>query len=104
LVTDALSVACATALNVKGNGGINTDDIIIKPNPADSFIDIILPPRMNGDFAYRILSMQGKVVQQGQINKNSTRLSTVNLSAALYVVSIMQNNKEVSNTQLQIIR
>jgi aminopeptidase N len=104
LVTDALSVACANTLAIDANAIKNVSGIVIKPNPADSFIDVVLPSIATANYTYRILNLQGKVLKQGEVNNNFTRVSTVDLLPALYIVSISENNKEVSNTKLQIVK
>ena len=67
----------------------NTPSLKISPNPAYDFLEVSSDAGLT---EYRIMDMQGRVIQSGDLNRfEPTRVSLSNLTPGLYIMSAVSN-------------
>ena len=65
------------------------------PNPTTDFLQLEINHEMLKDLSFQLYDMNGKILQSGKITENRTRIAIGNLVPAVYLVKVMQGNKEV---------
>ncbi len=76
-----------------GNSGVetivkSTNDLQISPNPVNS--GEVVKLKVNAPVEYSVFSINGSLIKTG----NGEEISTVGMSAGIYVVSVIQNGKK----------
>jgi hypothetical protein len=85
-------------IQITGNGGL-----MIYPNPANSTVNILLPSGVNTAI-YRLIGVDGKIVQTGSLVKvtgNYGQLNVSSVASGIYFVQIIVNNN-IQTMKLQV--
>lgn len=97
---DGCSVSQATSTNPTAlSTTVNTPskplEIQIFPNPSNSGFDIKLPALSAAEskLVFTLTDMLGRTVQEGQLTKESTHVSTEAISAGQYILKIVSKSK-----------
>lgn len=84
-------------LNIKAAGTVttlvntNTDTINIYPNPVKDILNI----NAKGDYNYQLISIDGKIVKDGNQSENAVNVQ--NLPTGIYIMKITQDGKTSSH-------
>lgn len=69
----------------------NASKTTITPNPANSFIDLILKSKPSTPIQWLISDANGKQVKHGQMNTQKTQISITELQPGYYIISLSNN-------------
>jgi hypothetical protein len=72
-----------TILNINGD-----NQLIVYPNPTSNTLNIKIPKDLQGEYSYKIYSMDGKQVSQGRLNKELSIISINSRAAGKYILVI----------------
>ena len=68
---------------------INTDNqLIVYPNPTLNSLNIEMPKDLEGEYTYKIYSMDGKQVSQGRLNQELSIIAINSSTAGKYILVI----------------
>ncbi|MBN2612423.1 MAG: T9SS type A sorting domain-containing protein [Bacteroidales bacterium] len=70
---------------------------IVYPNPVADYLSLILKEFEISNMSYLLYNLDGKILQSGIIDDNQTNIAMGNLVASTYLLSVIQNNKEVKS-------
>lgn len=85
--TDSTSAAVLTVVNNAGLDDNCSNEVLIFPNPAGSFISVNLPQKFQADH-FSIVDKDGKEVLQGRWQDESSRIDVSTLKNGSYVLHI----------------
>lgn len=77
--------------------------ITVYPNPTVNFINIKIDETMNDRITFNIISIEGKLVKQGNINNGEVQVDVSNLTDGMYIVNIT-NNTDGTNISERIVK
>jgi hypothetical protein len=72
-----------TILNINGD-----NQLIVYPNPTSNTLNIKIPKDLQGEYSYKIYSMDGKQVSQGILNKELSIIAINSRAAGKYILLI----------------
>ena len=81
-----------SALSIEEN---QNKDVLIYPNPATNLIHI---EGVDGPTAYKILSLEGKELETGEVSKNNTNICVKELTPGSYILTL---NKKTYSIEKQ---
>lgn len=78
-----------TILNINTN-----NQLIVYPNPTLNVLNIEMPKDMQGEYRYKIYSMDGKQVSQGRLNQELSIIAINSRTAGKYIL-VIENSKRI---------
>ena len=69
--------------------------ITVFPNPTSDYLTIQVHDSGREELNYKLYRIDGKLITKGKINGKETKLKTEDLTAAVYLLRISNNKKEV---------
>ena len=72
-----------TILNINGD-----NQLIVYPNPTSNTLNIKIPKDLQGEYSYKIYSMDGKQVSQGRLNQELSIIAINSSTAGKYILVI----------------
>lgn len=72
------------------------DQLQIYPNPTADILNIKLPESMQGDYEYAIISLEGKVLDSGNITTELSSISVSDLAAGKYILTLQGKDKTIA--------
>jgi hypothetical protein len=79
---------------VENTEGI-TLDFFVYPNPTSGLIKLIIKPFDHENWRFRLFDLNSILLQDKEIENEETEISLENLSASVYFLKVLNNNKEV---------
>lgn len=70
------------------NNEIDKESIEVYPNPTVNFINIKIDETMNDRITFNIISIEGKLVKQGNINNGEVQVDVSNFPVGIYFVKV----------------
>jgi hypothetical protein len=70
------------------------------PNPATDYLQLQVESENLKKLSYQLYDMQGKLLENKEIEGSQTRISTDNLVPAIYFLKVIQSNKEVKTFKI----
>lgn len=67
------------------------------PNPCTDFVILKFNSIESTDLIYQLFDLNGNLMKQGAITWNKTRIELIDLPPSLYLVRILENQKEIEN-------
>jgi hypothetical protein len=62
------------------------------PNPANTVVNVEIPSTIDGSAKVEIISLQGNIVLQQQVDSNDGMINISSLRSGIYMVKISTNN------------
>jgi hypothetical protein len=81
--------------------GMNKNDIIVYPNPAQSFVQVEIPDLGDLETKIRIIDNSGRIIVEKLIQSHTTRIDINHVSPGMYFVKM--ENSEVNLTKKLIV-
>jgi hypothetical protein len=72
-----------------------TLEYIVYPNPTSGLIKLIIKPFDYENWRFRLFDLNSILLQDKKIENEETEISLGNLSASIYFLKVISNNKEV---------
>jgi hypothetical protein len=72
----------------------------VYPNPANDFITLKIENCDLTNLAFKLLDVNGKVLENRQITGNETIISMTNFPPAIYILRISSDNKEIKTFKI----
>jgi hypothetical protein len=79
---------------VENTGGI-TLEYIVYPNPTSGLIKLMIKPFDHENWRFRLYDLNSILLQDKKIENEETDISLENLSASMYFLKVINNNREV---------
>lgn len=79
---------------VENTEGI-TLEYLVYPNPTDGLIKLIIKPFDHENWRFRLYDLNSILLQDKKIENEETEISLENLSASMYFLKVIDNNREV---------
>ena len=76
-------------LELNGDGQIQ-----IYPNPTFDILNVKMPMNMSGDYDYKIVNLEGKIISEGKINTNQSTIDVKEFATGKYILTI-QNSERI---------
>jgi hypothetical protein len=77
----------------------NTEDItldyLVYPNPTSGSLKLLIKPFENGNWRFRLYDLNSMLLQDKKIVSDETEISLDTLPASVYLLKIINNNREV---------
>jgi hypothetical protein len=70
------------------------------PNPTNELLLIQLENAAMQNFHYELYDMNGKVLEQDELDSNITAINMVNYPVGVYLLKVMQLNKEIKTFEI----
>lgn len=70
------------------------------PNPTTSWLQLVIKNYGFEKLNYQIFDINGKLVLQSKISTEATTISMENLSTNIYLLKVLENNKEVKTFKI----
>jgi hypothetical protein len=70
----------------------NNNDVNLYPNPANTVVNVKIPSTIDGSAKVEIISLQGNIVLQQQVDSNDGMINISSLRSGIYMVEISANN------------
>jgi aminopeptidase N len=102
LTTDALPISCANTLAIDYHSTTEKHKVVVKPNPANGFVDVVLDNAPAQIVYFTMVTSQGKLVKHGVIKNNTERINTQDLPAGLYQISVSTTSRMLHSSFVQI--
>ena len=82
-------------LKEKARPKINEEnkELLIYPNPANDFLNIIIPDCDDCIGKFIIFDISGKEVYSENLNQNSNQISLSEMNSGIYIVKVITNNE-----------
>jgi uncharacterized repeat protein (TIGR01451 family) len=93
--------AAVTLLEPNGIDEVTATTVVIAPNPMNEYAQVTLKGNTNG-FTFRVTDITGRVVSEQVTDNENLIFNRSNLSAGIYVYSVVQSNKPVAKGKLII--
>ncbi|MCX6328327.1 MAG: T9SS type A sorting domain-containing protein [Bacteroidia bacterium] len=65
------------------------------PNPADDYLTLEVKNSDNKNLSYQLFDVKGKLLKEKKVTGNVTRISMVNLLPSVYLLKVIDNQKEI---------
>lgn len=91
-VQQPYEISVLTALE---SAGEITLESIVYPNPTRGLIKLIIESSGDEDLRFRLYDINGVLLQEKKIESRETEITMENVSAAVYFLKLIKNNKEV---------
>ncbi len=70
------------------------------PNPANDYLTLRMDEFEISNLSYQLYDMNGKLLQNSKITSSQSNIMMSNLIPAIYIVKVIQNNKEVKTFKI----
>ena len=65
------------------------------PNPTNDFVLLTVKNSSTDNMAYLLYDVQGKIIEEQQIDGTETSISMFHLASDIYFIKVLKNNTEV---------
>ena len=72
----------------------------VYPNPTTSFINLSVPNLNSENMNLQLLDLNGRIIQSQKIIQSETQISMENLSAAIYILQVSDNNNTIKTFKI----
>jgi hypothetical protein len=91
-VQQPYEISVVTAIE---NTNVINLECIVYPNPTKGLIRLIVESMDNENLKYKLYDINGALLQDKKVESRVTEISMENLSASIYFLKVIINNKEV---------
>lgn len=74
------------------------DSISVFPNPTENHLILQVANHDQQELYYQLIDLQGRLVSQGVIEDKQTRINTVNLPSAVFIVRVMNEEHQTKKS------
>jgi len=75
-------------------------EIRLYPNPVQDLLYVDFGEKLTGKSTYQLFDVQGKLVKQGNLNLIKNELDMSSIPQSIYIMKIMENNKNVKTFKI----
>lgn len=78
----------------------SNQNIILYPNPTTDVLFVDFQSESFTNSSYRFLDAQGKIIMEGEFTKSKNQLNLQGIPSSLYILQIIQNNKQIKSYKI----
>ena len=78
----------------------STESFTVYPNPTSDYVNVDFKNADNGQYAYQIIDIAGKIIDQQNIANQNMRVSFVEQKAGVYFLQILSKDKPIKTYKI----